>query len=105
LSWRPTERPFKEQVLYAERQLIEQMMEENVSSRHIAKALGVSHTTVLNKIRSYQLESVISAARTDGAVYAGYSISFSNGDRHSRIPHSRISQVFSPRSLSSCVTL
>ncbi|EOH3002120.1 TPA: sigma 54-interacting transcriptional regulator [Citrobacter freundii] len=54
----PTERPFKEQVLYAERQLIEQMMEENVSSRHIAKALGVSHTTVLNKIRSYQLESV-----------------------------------------------
>ena len=52
------ERPFKEQVLYAERQLIEQMMEENVSSRHIAKALGVSHTTVLNKIRSYQLESV-----------------------------------------------
>ncbi|HCB1918324.1 TPA: hypothetical protein MYQ36_004314, partial [Citrobacter braakii] len=25
---------------------------------HIAKALGVSHTTVLNKIRSYQLESV-----------------------------------------------
>jgi TyrR family helix-turn-helix protein len=54
----PTERPFKEQVLNAERQLIEQMVEENVSSRHIAKALGVSHTTVLNKIRSYQLESV-----------------------------------------------
>lgn len=52
------ERPFKEQVQYAERQLIEQMVEENVSSRHIAKALGVSHTTVLNKIRSYQLESV-----------------------------------------------
>ncbi|UTD17084.1 sigma 54-interacting transcriptional regulator [Citrobacter sp. SX206] len=54
----PTERPFKEQVQCAERQLIEQMVEENVSSRHIAKALGVSHTTVLNKIRSYQLESV-----------------------------------------------
>ncbi|HGW6104891.1 TPA: sigma-54 interaction domain-containing protein [Citrobacter werkmanii] len=54
----PTERPFKEQVLSAERQLIEQMVEDNVSSRHIAKALGVSHTTVLNKIRSYQLESV-----------------------------------------------
>lgn len=54
----PTERPFKEQVLCAERQLIEQMVDENVSSRHIAKALGVSHTTVLNKIRSYQLESV-----------------------------------------------
>lgn len=36
----PTERPFKEQVLCAERQLIEQMVEENVSSRHIAKALG-----------------------------------------------------------------
>lgn len=54
----PTERPFKEQVLCAERQLIEQMVEEKVSSRHIAKALGVSHTTVLNKIRSYQLESV-----------------------------------------------
>ncbi|TKU82877.1 sigma-54-dependent Fis family transcriptional regulator [Citrobacter sp. wls708] len=53
-----TERPFKEQVLSAERQLIEQMVEDNVSSRHIAKALGVSHTTVLNKIRSYQLESV-----------------------------------------------
>ncbi len=53
-----TERPFKEQVLCAERQLIEQMVEENVSSRHIAKALGVSHTTVLNKIRSYHLESV-----------------------------------------------
>ncbi|TKU76367.1 AAA family ATPase [Citrobacter sp. wls710] len=48
----PTERPFKEQVLSAERQLIEQMVEDNVSSRHIAKALGVSHTTVLNKIRS-----------------------------------------------------
>lgn len=55
---RHTQRPFKEQVQYAERQLIEQMVEENVSSRHIAKALGVSHTTVLNKIRSYQLESV-----------------------------------------------
>lgn len=54
----PTDRPFKEQVLSAERQLIEQMVEDNVSSRHIAKALGVSHTTVLNKIRSYQLESV-----------------------------------------------
>lgn len=54
----PAERPFKEQVLSAERQLIEQMVEDNVSSRHIAKALGVSHTTVLNKIRSYQLESV-----------------------------------------------
>ncbi|RPH22923.1 acetoacetate metabolism regulatory protein AtoC [Citrobacter youngae] len=54
----PTERPFKEQIQCAERQLIEQMVEENVSSRHIAKALGVSHTTVLNKIRSYQLESV-----------------------------------------------
>ncbi|MHC0467127.1 sigma-54 interaction domain-containing protein [Citrobacter sp. EBS8] len=54
----PTERPFKEQVLSAERQLIEQMVEDNVSSRHIAKALGVSHTTVLNKIRSYRLESV-----------------------------------------------
>ena len=54
----PTERPFKEQVLSAERQLIEQMVEDNVSSRHIAKALGVSHRTVLNKIRSYQLESV-----------------------------------------------
>jgi len=54
----PTERPFKEQVLCAERQLIEQMVEDNVSSRHIAKALGVSHTTVLNKIRGYQLESV-----------------------------------------------
>ncbi|WP_244298661.1 helix-turn-helix domain-containing protein [Citrobacter portucalensis] len=40
-----TERPFKEQVLCAERQLIEQMVEDNVSSRHIAKALGVSHTT------------------------------------------------------------
>ena len=53
-----TERPFKEQVLCAERQLIEQMVEDNVSSRHIAKALGVSHTTVLNKIRGYQLESV-----------------------------------------------
>ncbi|WP_413595140.1 sigma-54 interaction domain-containing protein [Citrobacter youngae] len=53
-----TQRPFKEQVQCAERQLIEQMVEENVSSRHIAKALGVSHTTVLNKIRSYQLESV-----------------------------------------------
>lgn len=52
------ERPFKQQVQCAERQLIEQMVEENVSSRHIAKALGVSHTTVLNKIRSYQLESV-----------------------------------------------
>lgn len=52
------QRPFKEQVQCAERQLIEQMMEDNVSSRHIAKALGVSHTTVLNKIRSYQLESV-----------------------------------------------
>ncbi|WP_213134241.1 sigma-54 interaction domain-containing protein [Citrobacter sp. FP75] len=51
-------RPFKQQVQCAERQLIEQMVEENVSSRHIAKALGVSHTTVLNKIRSYQLESV-----------------------------------------------
>lgn len=50
--------PFKQQVQCAERQLIEQMVEENVSSRHIAKALGVSHTTVLNKIRSYQLESV-----------------------------------------------
>ena len=50
--------PFKQQVQCAERQLIEQMMDENVSSRHIAKALGVSHTTVLNKIRSYQLESV-----------------------------------------------
>ncbi|EPJ3204027.1 MULTISPECIES: sigma-54 interaction domain-containing protein [unclassified Citrobacter] len=55
---RHTQRPFKEQVQCAERQLIEQMVEENVSSRHIAKALGVSHTTVLNKIRSYQLESV-----------------------------------------------
>ena len=52
------DRPFKEQVQHAERQLIEQMVEENVSSRHIAKALGVSHTTVLNKIRSYQLEGV-----------------------------------------------
>lgn len=52
------ERPFKQQVQCAERQLIEQMVDENVSSRHIAKALGVSHTTVLNKIRSYQLESV-----------------------------------------------
>ncbi|TKU12896.1 sigma-54-dependent Fis family transcriptional regulator [Citrobacter sp. wls829] len=50
--------PFKQQVQCAERQLIEQMVDENVSSRHIAKALGVSHTTVLNKIRSYQLESV-----------------------------------------------
>lgn len=55
---RHTQRPFKEQVQCAERQLIEQMVEDNVSSRHIAKALGVSHTTVLNKIRSYQLESV-----------------------------------------------
>lgn len=52
------DRPFKEQVQHAERQLIEQMVEENVSSRHIAKALGVSHTTVLNKIRSYQLKGV-----------------------------------------------
>ncbi|WP_258041638.1 sigma-54 interaction domain-containing protein [Citrobacter amalonaticus] len=54
-------RPFKEQMQHAERRLIEQMVEENVSSRHIAKALGVSHTTVLNKIRSYQLEEVSQA--------------------------------------------
>ncbi|NDO82606.1 transcriptional regulator [Citrobacter sp. NCU1] len=50
--------PFKEQVQHAERKIIEQMVGENVSSRDIAKALGVSHTTVLNKIRSYQLEDV-----------------------------------------------
>ncbi|KAF1369608.1 sigma-54 interaction domain-containing protein [Yokenella regensburgei] len=51
-------RPFKAQVEHEERRLIEQMVEENASSRRIARALGVSHTTVLNKIRSYQLESV-----------------------------------------------
>ncbi|VFS27963.1 Transcriptional regulator of aromatic amino acids metabolism [Yokenella regensburgei] len=52
------DRPFKAQVEHEERRLIEQMVEENASSRRIARALGVSHTTVLNKIRSYQLESV-----------------------------------------------
>lgn len=46
--------PFKEQVQHTERQLIEKMLSENGSSREIARMLGVSHTTVLNKIRRYQ---------------------------------------------------
>ena len=45
---------FKDQVLHTERQLIEKMLADNVSSREIAKTLGVSHTTVLNKIHRYQ---------------------------------------------------
>ena len=46
---------FKVQMQHEERKIIAQMLRENVSSRHIARTLGVSHTTVLNKIRSYQL--------------------------------------------------
>ncbi|HHX9835111.1 TPA: sigma-54 interaction domain-containing protein [Salmonella enterica subsp. enterica] len=47
--------PFRELVQYAERRMIKQMVEDKISSRRIAKALGVSHTTVLNKIRRYKI--------------------------------------------------
>lgn len=47
--------PFRELAQYAERRMIKQMVEDKISSRRIAKALGVSHTTVLNKIRRYKI--------------------------------------------------
>ncbi|WP_240730927.1 sigma 54-interacting transcriptional regulator [Escherichia sp. E4385] len=50
--------PLKEQVRLTERKIIEKMLDYNVSARGIAKVLGVSHTTVLNKIRSYQEDAV-----------------------------------------------
>ena len=50
--------PLKDQVRLTERKIIEKMLDDNVSARSIAKVLGVSHTTVMNKIRSYQQEVV-----------------------------------------------
>lgn len=50
--------PLKEQVRLTERKIIEKMLDDNNSARSIAKVLGVSHTTVLNKIRSYQQDVV-----------------------------------------------
>lgn len=47
--------PFRELVQYAARRMIKQMVEDKISLRRIAKALGVSHTTVLNKIRRYKI--------------------------------------------------
>ncbi|WP_193164446.1 TyrR/PhhR family helix-turn-helix DNA-binding protein [Microbulbifer hainanensis] len=67
LPWREWSRglSYREVMERVERALLEELLEEQLSTRALAKRLGISHTAVANKLRKYGLTSAAKGNRED----------------------------------------
>lgn len=53
------ERKLKIQIQYNEKEVIKKLLGQFGSARHVARETGLSHTTILNKIKRYKLEHLL----------------------------------------------